>query len=61
MAQSDFQVATSYYDYDETERHDGLGSQTSADVAVRFASGRAVRINNAAADQTIDVLESAGG
>ena len=60
VAQYDFQVATSYYGYDETERHFGLGTRTNVDVVVRFPSGRVTRIDNVAADQTISVLESDG-
>ena len=60
VTQYDFQVATSYYGYDETERHFGLGNRTNVDVVVRFPSGRVTRINNVAANQTIRVLESAG-
>ena len=58
VAQYDFQVATSFYGYGETERHFGLGNRTSVDVVVRFSSGRVTRINNVAADQTVRVLES---
>ena len=60
VAQYDFQVATSSYGYNETERHFGLGSRASVDVVVQFASGRVTRVNNVAANQTIRVLESAG-
>jgi hypothetical protein len=56
----DFQVATSYYGYGETERHFGLGTRGAVDVVVEFASGRVTRINNVAANQTVRVLESAG-
>jgi hypothetical protein len=60
VADYDFQVATSYYGTNETERHYGLGTRSNVDVVVRFASGRVTRINNVAANQTIRVLESAG-
>jgi hypothetical protein len=60
VAQYDFQVATSYYGYDETERHFGLGARTHVDVVVKFADGLVTRINNVSANQTIRVLESAG-
>ena len=61
VATYDFQVATSYYGYGETERHFGLGSRATVDVVVEFpGSGRVTRINNVAANQTIRVLESAG-
>jgi hypothetical protein len=60
VAQYDFQVATSYYGTNETERHYGLGTRTNVDVVVRFASGRVTRVNNVNANQTIRVLESAG-
>jgi hypothetical protein len=56
----DFQVATSYYGYNETERHFGLGSLTNVDVVVVFASGQVTRVNNVAANQTIRVLEGPG-
>ena len=57
----DFQVATSYYGYGQTERHFGLGNRTNVDVVVTFYStGRVTRMNNVAANQTIQVLESAG-
>ena len=59
VATYDFQVATSYYGYDETERHFGLGSRTTVDVVVEFPSGHVTRINNVAANQTISVLEAA--
>ena len=62
VAQYDFQVATSYYGYDETERHFGLGAQTNVDVVVQFpGSNQVTRVNNVAANQTIRVPESAGG
>jgi hypothetical protein len=60
VAQYDFQTATSYYGYDQTERHFGLGSRGTVDVVVTFASGKTTRINGVAADQTVSVLESAG-
>jgi len=60
VANYDFQVATSYYGYGETERHFGLGNRTKVDVVVTFPSGRVTRINNVTANQTIRVLESAG-
>src|SRR5262249_6433071 len=61
MAQYDFQVATSYYGTNETERHFGLGSRAAVDVVVEFpGSGRVTRINNVTANQTVRVLESAG-
>jgi hypothetical protein len=60
VGQYDFQVATSYYGYGQTERHYGLGSRTTVDIVVRFASGRVTRLTNVGADQTITVLESAG-
>jgi hypothetical protein len=57
----DSQVAQSYYAYGETERHFGLGNQTSVDVEVTFYStGRVTRVNNVAANQTIRLLEIAG-
>lgn len=58
VAQYDFQVATSYYGYDETERHFGLGSRAKVDIVVEFASGRVARLNNVDANQTVRVLES---
>jgi hypothetical protein len=58
VMQYDFQVATSSYGTNQTERHYGLGSRTTVDVVVKFASGRVVRLNNVAADQTVTVLES---
>jgi glucose/arabinose dehydrogenase len=62
VATYDFQVATSYYGYGETERHYGLGNRTNVDVSVEFyGSGHVTRLNNVAADQTIRVLESNGG
>ena len=36
VALYDFQVATSYYGYGETERHFGLGQRASVDVEVTF-------------------------
>src|SRR5262249_31418721 len=60
VAQYDFQVATSYYGYNQTERHYGRGAGTSVDFVVQFASGRVTRINTVSATQTISVLESAG-
>ena len=60
VADYDFQVATSYYSYGQAERHFGLGTRTNVDVVVQFASGRVTRLNNVSANQTIDVLESAG-
>jgi hypothetical protein len=60
VAQYDFQVATSYYAYGETERHFGLGNRANVDVVVVFPSGRVTRLNNVSANQTIRVLESAG-
>jgi hypothetical protein len=59
VAQYDFQVATSYYGTSQTERHYGLGSRTAVDVVVEFPDGHVTRINNVAANQTIQVLESA--
>ena len=59
VAHYDFQVATSYYGYGQTERHFGLGTRTNVDVVVQFPSGRVTRMNNVAANQTIQVLESA--
>src|SRR4051794_4724270 len=61
VAQYDFQVATSYYGTSETERHYGLGSRSAVDVVVDFADGRVTRMSNVAANQTVRVLESAGG
>ena len=59
VAQYDFQVATSYYGYDETERHFGLGTRATVDVVIEFAgTGRKTRINNVAANQTIRILET---
>jgi DNA-directed RNA polymerase specialized sigma24 family protein len=57
-AQYDFQVATSYYGYGETERHFGLGALTSVDVVVAFASGKVVRLKNVASNETVRILES---
>jgi hypothetical protein len=54
----DFQVATSYYGYGETERHFGLGIRTAVDVVVTFPDGTVRRINNVAANQTIRVPEN---
>ena len=36
VATYDFQVATSYYGYGETERHFGLGTRATVDVVVEF-------------------------
>jgi ASPIC/UnbV protein/VCBS repeat protein len=59
VATYDFQVATSYYGHQETERHFGLGMRATVDVVVEFAgSGNVTRINNVAANQTIRVIES---
>jgi Glucose / Sorbosone dehydrogenase/ASPIC and UnbV/FG-GAP-like repeat/Immunoglobulin I-set domain len=58
VALYDFQVATSYYSYDGTERHFGLGNRTNVDVVVQFADGHVTRLNNVAANQTIEVVES---
>jgi hypothetical protein len=61
VATYDFQVATSYYGYGETERHFGLGTRATVDVVVEFAGpGRVTRVNNVAANQMVRVLESAG-
>src|SRR5262249_33889962 len=61
VAQYDFQVATSYYGTNETERHFGLGSRAAVDVVVEFPGcGRVTRINNVTAHATVRVLESAG-
>ena len=60
VAQYDFQVATSYYSYAQTERHFGLGSRTNVDVVVTFASGRVTRLSSVNANQTIHILESDG-
>jgi hypothetical protein len=57
VAQYDFQVATSYYGTNETERHFGLGNRTTVDVVVQFADGHLTRVNNVAANQTIRVLD----
>src|SRR5262249_27729575 len=58
VAAYDFQVATSYYGYNETERHFGLGNRATVDVVVQFASGRLTRVNGVAANQTIRILET---
>ena len=59
VATYDFQVATSYYGRAQTERHFGLGTRSTVDVVVEFPqSGHVTRINNVAANQTINVLES---
>jgi hypothetical protein len=60
VAVYDFQVATSSYGYGQTERHFGLGTRAAVDVVVQFASGRVTRLNNVSANQTVQVLESAG-
>jgi hypothetical protein len=60
VAQYDFQVATSYYGASKTERHFGLGDRGTVDVVVRFASGKTTRMNGVSANQTIELLESAG-
>src|SRR5262249_26279243 len=52
VAQYDFQVATSYYGTNHTERHYGLGNLSVVDVMVVFADGRVTRINNVSANQT---------
>jgi hypothetical protein len=57
VAQYDFQVATSYYGYGQTERHFGLGSRTAVDVILEFPDGTVRRINNVAANQTLLVPE----
>ncbi|MFO0966215.1 MAG: Calx-beta domain-containing protein [Gemmataceae bacterium] len=59
IAQYDFQVATSYYGYGQTERHFGLGSRTTVDVVVEWPDGRVTRLNGVAANQTLQVVESA--
>jgi hypothetical protein len=60
VAQYDFQVATSYYGRAQTERHFGLGARSAVDVVVEFPHvGHVRRINDVAANQTINVLESA--
>ena len=58
VVQYDFQVATSYYGYDETERHFGLGNRAVVDVVVQFPDGHVKRMNNVAANQTLRVLDS---
>lgn len=58
VASYDFQVATSYYGRGQTERHFGLGARATVDVVVEFPSGRTTRINNVAANQTIQAFES---
>src|SRR5262249_10994920 len=60
IAQYDFQTATSYYGSAQSERHFGLGTRTAVDIVVRFPSGRVTRMNNVSANQTIQLLESAG-
>src|SRR5262249_54051906 len=55
----DFQVATSYYGANATERHFGLGSRATVDVVVEFGSGQVTRLNNVTANQTIRVVEGA--
>ena len=60
VAQYDFQVATSYYAYGETERHYGLGSRTNVDVVVEFPDGHVTQMSNVAANQTIRVLDGVG-
>jgi hypothetical protein len=59
VADYDFQVATSYYGRPKTERHFGLGSRSSVDVVVGFPSGHVTRIDNVAANQSINVNETA--
>jgi glucose/arabinose dehydrogenase len=61
VAAYDFQVATSSYGHGETERHFGLGTRSSVDVVVTFPSGQVTRLNSVAANQTVRLLESAGG
>ena len=55
VADYDFQVATSYYGYDQTERHFGLGSRTNVDIVVTFASGKVTRLDNVSANQMVHV------
>ena len=57
VADYDFQVATNYYGYDQTERHFGLGNRTNVDIVVTFASGKVTRLNNVSANQTVQVAE----
>jgi len=53
VAQYDFQVATSYYGYGQTERHFGLRNRSAVDVVVEFPDGTVRRINNVVANQTL--------
>jgi glucose/arabinose dehydrogenase len=57
VAQYDFQVATSSYGFGRTERHFGLGSRTAVDVVIEFPDGTIRRVNNVAANQTIEIPE----
>jgi hypothetical protein len=59
IATYDFQVATSYYGRAQPERHFGLGSRSTVDVVVEFPSGHVSRMNNVAANQTINIVEAA--
>jgi hypothetical protein len=58
VAEYDFQVATSYYGTNRTERHFGLGTRTNVDIVVRFASGKVATLSNVSANQMVQVLES---
>src|SRR5262249_54610331 len=58
VAQYDFQPATRYYGTSQTERHWGRGTRGAVDVVVQFADGHVTRINNVAANQTLQVFES---
>ena len=56
----DSQAAASYYGLAQTERHFGLGSRTSVDVAVEFyPSGKIVRQRGVGADRTVEIREDA--
>jgi hypothetical protein len=56
------QVQQNYYSFAETERHYGLGTRTSVDVAVQFyPSRKLVRSANVAADTTVRIGEDGTG
>ena len=57
VAQYNSQVATSYYGFDVTERHYGLGSRSVVDVVVVFPSRTTKRLNGVRANTTVEVLE----
>lgn len=54
----DFQAANSYYGYDQSERHFGLGSRSTVDVEVQYyPSGNVARVEGMPANTTAVVNE----